>query len=318
MSELSHYVDRYWNDLPGVLAYLCRRATGDPDVWWLDYLTTRYATPPRQEALVIGCGNGWVDRELIDRGIAEHVDAFDVSDSYLKEAEELRADRPIHYFKSGFGSFNPNKKYDLIVNVAALHHAQQLHRICHVLAGATRPDGIFVNWEYVGPDRNQYPDEQVAIMAETNAGLPERFRTPHPLRPRLTELLAGDVTEAVHSAEVISAVEHYFRIIERRDLGGGVAYQILWNNIEEFAKEDDEANKALAYLLELDEHHTTQGTVPVLFSFFICQPRLEPESLFARIDRTIKEPLRERFAQKTGGVYPKEALRGGLKARPGK
>ena len=86
-----HYSDKYWNDLPAVLSYLCRRSTGNPELWWMDYFKSMYATPPFKRGLVIGCGNGWVKRNLIDRCVAEHFDAFDFSESYLKEAEEKKA-----------------------------------------------------------------------------------------------------------------------------------------------------------------------------------------------------------------------------------
>ncbi len=303
---LSHYVDKYWNELPGVLAHLCRKATGDSNVWWMDYFKVRYATPPLDQALVIGCGNGWVDRDLIDRGIAAHIDAFDVSPSYLEEAKELRKDRPISYFKSDFRSFSPRKSYDLIVNVAALHHAQYLYRITRVLSTCLTPEGLFVNWEYVGPSRNQYSDRHAAAMEEANAGLPERFRTSHPLRPALRHLLAWEPTEAVHSAELFRAIGHYFDFVERKDLGGGIGYQILWNNIEEFARQDEEANKALAYLLALDDRLTLEGVVPVMHSFFVCRRRMVRESLTAKMDRLLREPLRERFAQFNNGKYPSE------------
>lgn len=308
-AETDHYADRYWNDLPRVLEYLCQKTTGDPQLWWMDYFKRTYATCPFHKGLIVGCGNGWVDRDFIDRGIVEEADAFDVSEGYLSEAESLRENRPIHYFQADFSSFSTNNAYDLIVNVSSLHHAERLYRLTHVLYRSLLPSGVLVNWEYVGPSRNQYTSDHVKRMAEANSALPERFRSPYPLRPPLHQMLSFDPNEAVHSDEIFRAVGHYFECVERHDIGGGIAYQILWNNLDEFEKGDEDSKKALEYLLQLDDELTTAGEVPVLFSFFICRKRLGRETAVALFDRLIREPTRETFARFFKGAYPRELLR---------
>ncbi len=302
-----HYRDRYWNDLPGVLAYLCHRATGDAGLWWMDYIKRQYAATPRKRGLIIGCGNGWVERDLFDRGIVEHLEAFDVADHYLAQAEKARGSRPIDYFRCDFESFAPKHQYDLIVNVAALHHAKHLYAFLHRLAPALSCNGIFVNWDYTGPSRNQYPSRQVRFMREVNASLPPRFRTCHQLRPSLHTLLTGDPTEAVHSSEILKAVKMYFEFVECNELGGGIAYQILWNNLREFEANDPEAKNVLQQLLSADEEHTRNGNVPSLFSFFICKPRKAPRAT-ALLHTLVREPLREQLAARMGGLYLSEII----------
>jgi SAM-dependent methyltransferase len=233
----------FWNDLPAVLAYLCRRATGDPALWWMDYVKRRYATPPRRCGLVVGCGNGWVERDLYDRGVAREFDAFDVSPAYVEQASAAAGGRPLRYFHADFRHFEPPRRYDLIVNVAALHHAKYLHRLVDVLASALTPDGIFVNWDYVGPDRNQYGAAQVGLMEETNRSLPERFRSTGRLRWSIRDSIADDPTEAVHASEILPVMRRRFQMLEEHPLGGGIAYQLLWNNVREFARDDPEARE---------------------------------------------------------------------------
>jgi SAM-dependent methyltransferase len=306
---VDHYSDEYWNDLPGVLAYMCRRSTGDPHLWWMDYVKTRYATTPRRRALVIGCGNGWVERDLYDRGVALEFDAFDASAAYLEQAEAQRGDRPIFYRRADFATFVAERQYDLVVNVAALHHARFLYRHLAAVRRAMTSDGVFVNWDYVGPSRNQYPRSQVALMNTVNERLPERFRTPHPLAFPLHAILPTDPTEAVHSAEILGAVSIHFDFAERHDIGGGIAYQVLWNNINEFRKGDPEATQVLRDLLALDEACTDSGEVPVLFSFFVCRPRTRSSRLRAAYHERAREPARERMSRHLQDYYPTEFVR---------
>jgi 2-polyprenyl-3-methyl-5-hydroxy-6-metoxy-1,4-benzoquinol methylase len=305
---VDHYKDEYWNDLPRVISYLCRRSTGDESLWWMDYFKKIYATPPRKRALVFGCGNGWVERDLYDRGIAEHFDAFDASSHYLETAERQRGSRSITYRQANFDDYVPDGKYDLMVNVASLHHVRFLFRMSHVLANALEPDGLFVHWEYVGPSRNQYSDDHLALLHAINHAMPVRFRTSHPLRHELSTFLAGDPTEAIHSADIVHALEHHFETIEFKPLCGGLAYPLLWNNLAEFRKGDAEAAATLEWLLRLDEAVTDSGVVPTLFAFMTCKPRRHRRPA-EPLDRLLREPMRERIASWTGGRYAPELLR---------
>jgi SAM-dependent methyltransferase len=309
MTTVNHYADQYWNDLPMVLAHLCKRSTGVPTVWWMDYFKQKYATPSRKRALIFGCGTGWVERDLYDRNVAQSFAAFDASRDYLAIAERERGTRPISYSRSNFDDYTPRESYDLIVNVASLHHVRFLFRLVRLLARAMDPDGVFVHWEYVGPSRNQYSAKHLAILEGVNASLPPRFRTRHSLHQSLSTLLAGDPTEAVHSADILRALDQYFELVEQKVLGGGIAYQLLWNNLDEFKKDDPEARAVLDGLLRLDEGLTQSGAVPVLFAFLVYRRKPVPPTLAAAIDRLVREPLREKFANLSGGRYPVEIIR---------
>ena len=313
---VDHYSDAYWNDHPRVLAHLQKRVTGDPGLWWMPYFKSRYASTPFKRGLVIGCGNGWVERDLYDLGVALEFDAFDASPVYLEQAEEARDDRPIRYFESDFQRFEPERTYDLIVNVAALHHAQYLYRVVALLADALEPHGLFVNWDYIGPSRNQYADEHVAAMAAANDALPASCRTHHVLRPPLEQMLDADPTEAVHSGEIIRAVGEWFDFVERRDLGGAILYQLLWNNVGPFQQDEPAVRDALERLLELDATVTDEEKLPSLFAFFVCRPRRGRPTPAALYHRYIFEPLRESYARRHRATYPREAVRLAVGRRP--
>ena len=68
-AETIYYQGRYWNDIPLVAREINRRFTGSPDTDWPDTdwiahfsnLTNRVF----KKALVINCGNGWVERDRV-------------------------------------------------------------------------------------------------------------------------------------------------------------------------------------------------------------------------------------------------------------
>jgi SAM-dependent methyltransferase len=301
-------MDRFWNELGPVIDHLARLSTGSESDWWTRYIKRHYCTPPRRRGLVIACGNGWVERALIDEGIVEEVDAFDADPAYVALARDEQGDRRINYFVSDFRSFHATQRYDLVVNYAALHHATWLYRHCNELSRAMEPDGIFVNWDYIGADRNQYDDRHLDQLRRYNLSMPERFRTNQELRPSLRLALQADPTEAVHASEIVRALRNEFEIIERHDLGGGFAYPLLWNNIAEFERDDQEARRVLADLLRADAEAVRTGIVPNLFTFIIAKRRSGRRSPWAMIDLHLREPAREWAAARIGNVYLHEAM----------
>jgi len=223
----------------------------------------------------VGCGNGWLERKLYDMKIGKKFDAFDISEKYLQEAKDLKGDRLIDYFKDDINNLQKIKpnSYDVIFNFAILHHATKLDDAMKKLSKYLKLGGLMFNEEYVGPARNQYSDEHLEIMLEVMADLPEKFKTKHSLRPPLANFRV-EPSEAIHSDLVRPLFEKYFDVIYERNMNGGIAYQILWNNIDQFQNLDDlEAKKWLNYLLNKDSKFTEQGKIPVLFWYGVGTPK---------------------------------------------
>lgn len=276
--EIDHYSDKYWNNLDLVQRYICKNCTGDENtIWQVDILSRFKERIPFSECLVIGCGNGWVERQLYDLGVGKHFDAFDISDKYLQEAKKQCGNRNIDYFREDINHLSSLgiEKYDAVFNVGVLHHTFRLTHAIWNLAKALKSNGLLFNFDYIGPAHNQYSDEHVSIMNEINSKLPDRFKSSHKMRPDIMNFYVGDISEAVHSDLIRPTISRFFDIIYERDLNGGIAYQILWNNIDEFKRGDDDAKTSLTWLLKMDEEYTVNHKVPVLFWYSIGKPKLK-------------------------------------------
>ena len=274
--EYSHYSDKYWNDLELVKRYKNKLSTDNEDIHWIDDISNRFPEKlPFENILIVGCGNGWLERMLFDKKIGINFDAFDISEKYIQEAKEKKGNRQINYFIDDINNLQniESKTYDAVFNFAILHHVTEIDDAVKKLSECLKPHGLIFNEEYVGPARNQYGDEQLRKMLEVNSDLPEKFRSKHPLRPPLANFRV-EPSEAIHSDLVRSTFENYFDIVFEREMNGGIAYQILWNNIEEFENSDDfEAKKWLEYLLERDYDFTNKGKIPTLFWYGVGTPK---------------------------------------------
>jgi SAM-dependent methyltransferase len=300
-----YYTGQYWNDFPQVLEYMCKNFTGDKSRWWVTDFKDRYATQAFRNGLFLNCGNGWVEREFVDKNIVEQAVAFDYSPDLIKTADKEKGTRAIHYFRTDANKIAfPENTFDLVVNVAALHHVQYINRLCQTLCESLNENGILVNFDYIGPARNQYSARHWGYIRQVNKLLPDHIQKSPLIRPHLPSMLHTDPTEAIHSDLIIPTVSNFFEILERHDTGGGIAYEILTNNSNLNSVSKAALTPYLHKVLELDEEYTQTKKVPPLFSYFIAKPNktiLRDKEKLRSFQ--LEEDRREIHASKTGGTY---------------
>jgi SAM-dependent methyltransferase len=279
--------------------------TGDASKWWTTDFAERFCQEPFDRAFFINCGNGWVEREFVDNGWVRSATAFDYSDDLLRQAEAGRGTRPIEYFQADANRLELEAdQFDLIVNVASLHHVQYIDRMCRMLCNSLKPDGLILNYDYIGPGRNQYPQRQWRNIRAVNRSLPPNWRKKPLRRPHLPTMLYTDPTEAIHSDLVVETLGRYFDIFERHDTAGGVAYELLTHNPRLKTLPAETADRLVDRVLKADRDLTRRGEVPTMFSYFLARPRKETladEQGLARYSSAEEE--RERRAAQRRGTY---------------
>ena len=300
-----YYSGKYWNDYGKVGEYMNKHMTGNPKTIWWQHFKHEYAKKPFKNALFLNCGNGWVERLFIDKKIVQKATAFDFSKKLLKEAESKMDDRPITYIVADANNTTFKKnEFDLVVNVAALHHVQYINKLCLSLANAMKSDSLIVNFDYVGPRRNQYPSKQWKLIKQINQKLPKSFRKERLDYPHLPTMLLTDPTEAIHAPLIFQTISRYFDMIHRGDSGGGIAYTILTHNPNLEILPAQQRDALIGKVLKLDEQLTNDDSVPVLFSYFVARvnkQKLRKTSTLALYQ--LQENIRELFAKLRFGAY---------------
>lgn len=267
--------ERYWNELPLVLEYINKNITGNKNIIWQKDILTRFKENlPFKKVLIIGCGNGWVERELYDLGIGLDFDAFDISNKFLNIARKKVGNRKISYFVADLNKLKlKENNYDAVFNVSVLHHIENISDALRNISKVLKPNGLIFNYEYVGPNQYQYSNEHLKILNEINKSMPERFQTKQSLRPLVEDFELGDNTEAINSELIYNEFNQFFDIIYDKEIMGGIAYPILWNNIEEFQKNDEESKRILNQILVKDNEYTKSEKIPNLHSYFVAKSR---------------------------------------------
>lgn len=317
-----YYSGNYWNNRPEVVAHLNRRATGDDLTAWWRHLGTWHGRP-FERVLAFNCGNGWVERDLLNQGVARSAVGTDISADLLAEARAAAATAglPIDYVSADINRYpfgpsgtNPDAVLDgvdCVVNYAAGHHVTHVDAVFRRFHRMLPPDGVFVSWDYTGPHRNQYRAEQWEAVHELNHRLPARLRK-HLVYPHLPTMLVSDPTEAVHSELVLPTIERYFDVHHLRHLGGGLAYELLTFN-DAFFDPAVDTSAEVAEILAADAAYTDADPAGrSLFSYVIATPKAElPDA--EQLEAWTREELeRERRAGVDGGRYGPSTLVGDL------
>ncbi|HYR29448.1 MAG TPA: methyltransferase domain-containing protein [Thermoanaerobaculia bacterium] len=218
------------------------RATGDPAREWMGSWARRWFVRDNTRVLVLGCGEGWLERSIAHWPFIESIHAVDFA---AEAVERARAAAPpkITY---GVVDLNrdelPPKSYDIVVAHAVLHHVANLEHAYAQIERTLRDDGTLILNEYVGPNRFQYSDRVLGFMNELLQCLPPELRrgAVDPViyeerrRPTVEEMIATDPTEAVRAEELIAFTENTFEVIDRRNIGGTILQHLLYDLAQNF------------------------------------------------------------------------------------
>jgi SAM-dependent methyltransferase len=301
-----YYQGRYWNDFDVVTRRINERISGDPTRPWFEQFA-KISERTFERALILNCGNGWVERELLSSGLILEAVGIDYSEDLLAQARTAAAEGglPLTYEKVNVNTAAfPEGEFDLVVNHAAAHHIAAIDRVFRELCRMLPDDGWFVCFDYVGPHRNQYTPEAWEELWAVNRQLPASLR--QDLRyPHLPTMLATDPTEAVHSELILDTFHRYFTVGELTPLGGAIAYPLLTHNTRLFdAADPAEQSVWLDRILAADDRFLAGHPDSSLFAYFSGTP---DKSVLDQGDRLAKweaeEEEREQRAAANGGEY---------------
>lgn len=241
-----------WTHLPAVSGHVHAQVSGDPSIspieWFFSVVNKEQSTPVAR-ALVLGCGQGHVERQIAEYGWANQIIATDLSAKVLDVARANAAavGASIEYVQAdmnclavGYPSFEPGS-FDVVLGVSCVHHCADLEHLYASILKLLTPSGWLFLDEYVGPNRFQYPNSQVRFMNQLLDILPERLRKTRDdrikgnlWRPSAEEVVAVDPSEAVRSCDILPLLDRHFDIYEHRPYGGALLRVVLADIAQNF------------------------------------------------------------------------------------
>ena len=277
-----------WFDSPLLARYINKWISGSPKLDWLDYVKQKHFQTPAPRGLNVGCGQGELERLIVNRKIAERMDGFDISPAAIeiaqKKAKENGLDDRIHYYEADANAVDPSTfpcKYDVIFASMSLHHFVRLEECLDILKQLLSKKGMLIVNEFIGPDRFQWTDAQIEaanrILACFPSELKRNLRNPDEIkssvaRPSLEYMKEFMAFEAVCSQRIVPALKKRFTILERRDYGGTVLqilFEAIMGNFDEKGCREHAVTIQMAAATE--ELLLKSGALPHDHTLLICQ-----------------------------------------------
>src|SRR5437764_12411733 len=113
-----------WMAHTAVLMYLNERATGDPARDWLSSWAHRWFVGNDLRVLVLGCGEGWLERAIAEWPFVASIDAMDAAaDAVARAAANAPAKVRYSVADLNVATLEPDA-YDGVVAHSVLHHVE--------------------------------------------------------------------------------------------------------------------------------------------------------------------------------------------------
>jgi len=258
-------------------------STGNADLQYEDYVMQKYLSQAQGlRMLSVGCGTGARERKWGRYEQFVLIDGIDIASQQVEQAKATALQEGLHHLQYFAGDFTSqafeHAPYDVILFNSSLHHFADISGLLeHRVTPLLKPDGLLIVFEYAGPNRLQWRDDQLVFANKVLQALPAKFRVrfqSHSLkkkvyRPGLWRVKLIDPSEAVDSANLVPAIHQHFDIVEERRVRYDIAQLVLKDIAHHFLDADPEAKKWLQYVFDKeDEYCDRTGNRDMVFGVY--------------------------------------------------
>lgn len=264
------------------------------------FVETQMRTKPVPRALGIGVGVATHELRLIESGVIDHFDFYDISQAGLDIAKATATEMGI-VSKVSFVCADINsvdllaEKYGIITFMASLHHIEKLSDTLLQCNKALTPGGVLWAFEYVGPDRFEYPDEHADIARKIYKLLDRDMHLPGEpdLKfPSPADVVAVDPTEAIHSSEILPTMRTIWPDVEVHGQYGSLLFMLMWCLNYNSIYDDPKCFALYGELVELETKLVDAGALPHYFVNAIARKTERIPSKVGRLAQMIRSRLR--------------------------
>ena len=281
---MSHPGSPFWVPSAALQRHINRSASGDPTVDWLSHARTRHLPSELPRVLVVGCGEGFIERSLARMSGVGPITAIDADPAAVERARRNARRRGLAAVAHAVLDPNavplPEGPWDAVIVHDTLHHVGRLEGFYGHIHDILAPRGRVVFVEYVGPNRFQYPAERGEIVQRYFRLLPQRLRRdpdtgealwrPEPVDA--ARLTLDSPLEAARSEDLLPLARRCFVAEAEYSGGGGLLHPLLSGLARNFGSRGEEEH-VLDVLCAAETRLESEGLLPNNFAVFVGRRR---------------------------------------------
>ena len=271
-----------WWIVPRVLERWNKLQTGDENVNYKQYLMKEhFANRDKLRMVSFGSGNCNHELELAGYEQFSEVICVDIARNRLDEAALVARDkgiRNVQFLCKDINEFDFQKEeYDLVHFNQSLHHFENVEELLSLkIKPSLKSDGILLINEFVGPNRIQYPPEQIKAIREAVKLIDKEYRTRFKTNMVKSgysgsgwlRMIIADPSECVDSAGIIPALHKHFRVIEEKPYGGNILMGALKDISHHFLDLDQRKSEILDRLFAFEDEYIKDKQSDFVFGLY--------------------------------------------------
>ncbi len=278
---MSHPGSPFWVPSGALQRHVNRTATGNPDGDWLSHVRAEHLPRTVARTLVLGCGNGFLERALARQAGIGEILATDPDGAAVEAA--AKAARRTGLATVAYERIDPDRDslpegpWNLVLANDLLHHVADPERLLRSIREGLAPGGHFVFSEYTGPNRFQHGAATLEIVERYFRLLPDRIRT-DPDSGRVlwrhepvdaARLAREHPAEAAASDALRPLARRLFSVQAELSGGGGLLHPLLSGFARNFRPGSPEDERLLEVLCAEEARATALGMLAPLFTAFV-------------------------------------------------
>lgn len=271
-----------WWIIPAVRRRWNEKITGDPRLEYEAHVIQTYLSGCRElDMLSIGSGVCSHEIKFADRGPFRQVVCVDLVPELLDRAAEKARHKQLGHMDFRCADATrlefPEGRFDLILFHSALHHFYDVRAFVEERVRQwLKPGGYLVVNEYVGPNRLQFSQDQIAAINACLDLLPVAYKIR--FKTRLVKrryrgsgywrMMLADPSECKDSERIKPVLREHFEPLEEKPYGGNILMGTLKDIAHHFVEPSPEADALLQILFDREDAFLEKHDSDFLFGVY--------------------------------------------------
>lgn len=256
--------------------------TGNENIEFVDFTVNTYLKD-KQNLKMLSLGSGNCDSELkfASYNNFEEIVCTDISEILLKNAEKKANENQLKNIKFKVQDTNtfsfPKNRYDIVYFRASLHHFKSVEDlISKHIKDTLNTNGLLIIDEYVGPNRLQFPKNQIKSINQAINLIPKKYRKRFKLNfyknktsgSGIIRMKIADPSECIESEKILPTIHKSYTTIYEANYGGNILMTTLKDIAHNFIDLTVEKKDILDKLFQLEDNYLKKHKSDFVFGIY--------------------------------------------------